>query len=90
LEKRTFAEHGNHSIRLIHAVFFALTKIARKLLLTIDPLAALALTQEQIQERLREITPVDEAELQELWARETQKLLAAERGRSGRRLRSNS
>ena len=28
---------------------------ARKLLLTIDPLAALALAQEQIQERLREI-----------------------------------
>jgi hypothetical protein len=35
---------------------------ARKLLLTIAPLAALALTQEQIQDRLREITPVDEAE----------------------------
>jgi hypothetical protein len=67
----------------MHAVFFALTKIARKLLLTIDPLAALALTQEQIQDRLREITAVDEAELQELWARETQKLLAPERAAIG-------
>jgi hypothetical protein len=53
---------------------------ARKLLLTIDPLAALTLTQGQIQERLPEITPVDEAEFQELWARESQKLLAAEPG----------
>jgi hypothetical protein len=45
---------------------------ARKLLLTIEPFAALALTQEQIQEWLREITPVDEVELQEIWEREAQ------------------
>jgi hypothetical protein len=43
---------------------------ARKPLLTIDPLAALALTQEQIQDCLREITPADEVELQEIWERE--------------------
>jgi hypothetical protein len=51
---------------------------ARKLLLTIDPLAALAQTQEQIHERLREITPIDDTELQALWAEQAEKLLAPE------------
>jgi hypothetical protein len=50
---------------------------ARKLLLTIDPLAALALTQEQILEWLREIAPVDEVELQEIWEREAQIQIAS-------------
>jgi len=36
---------------------------ARKLLLTIDPLASLAEQQEQLRERLLEITPVESAEL---------------------------
>src|SRR6516164_3935843 len=41
---------------------------ARTLLLSIDPLAALAQTQEQIHQRLRELTPVDCPELEKLWA----------------------
>src|SRR3954470_1564904 len=41
---------------------------ARKLLLTIDPLAALAEMQEQILTRLRDLTPAEDAELQLLWA----------------------
>src|SRR5437763_3678351 len=40
---------------------------ARALLLTIDPLAALAETQAQLHERLMEITPTPAAELQEIW-----------------------
>src|SRR6266540_2784130 len=40
---------------------------ARKLLLSIDPLAALAQTQEAIHERLLEITPTDAAELEAAW-----------------------
>ena len=51
---------------------------ARKLLLTIDPLAALAVAQEQIHDRLREITPVDDAELKAFWESEAQKILAPE------------
>jgi hypothetical protein len=51
---------------------------ARKLLLTIDPLAALAQTQEQIHDRLKEITPIDDAELEALWQGEADKLLAPE------------
>jgi hypothetical protein len=51
---------------------------ARKLLLTIDPLAALAEAQEQIHDRLKEITPIDDAELKALWDGEAGKLLAAE------------
>ena len=51
---------------------------ARKLLLTIDPLAALAQTQEAIHERLQEITPINDAELKALWAGEAQKLLEPE------------
>ena len=49
---------------------------ARKLLLTIDPLAALAQTQEEIHARLRDITPVTDSDLQALWEAEAQKLLA--------------
>jgi len=51
---------------------------AKKLLLTIDPLAALAQTQEQIHERLQEITPIDDAELKALWEGQAQKLLQPE------------
>jgi hypothetical protein len=40
---------------------------ARILLLSIDPLAALAETQEQLHERLLELTPVDDAELRAAW-----------------------
>src|SRR5438874_4190946 len=40
---------------------------ARTLLLTIDPLAALARTQEQIHRRLLEITPTDFEELKAAW-----------------------
>jgi hypothetical protein len=40
---------------------------ARALLLSIDPLAALAQTQEQLQERLRELTPTDSEDLRAVW-----------------------
>jgi hypothetical protein len=40
---------------------------ARTLLLSIDPLAALAQTQEQLHDRLRELTPTDSAELRAAW-----------------------
>jgi hypothetical protein len=40
---------------------------ARALLLSIDPLAELAETQEQLHARLMEITPTDSAELEALW-----------------------
>src|SRR5438874_12281069 len=40
---------------------------ARALLLSIDPLAALAETQEQIQRRVREIMPTDSPELEAAW-----------------------
>jgi hypothetical protein len=48
---------------------------ARKLLLTIDPLAALAQTQQELHARLCEITPAADPELQALWDAEAQKLL---------------
>jgi hypothetical protein len=48
---------------------------ARKLLLTIDPLAALSYQQEEIHERLRQITPVADADLRAMWQTEAQKLL---------------
>jgi hypothetical protein len=51
---------------------------ARKLLLCIDPLAALAVEQQEIRERLRDITPVDDAELKAFWEAEAQKLLTDE------------
>jgi hypothetical protein len=40
---------------------------ARILLLSIDPLAALAETQQQLHERLMELTPVDDADLRAAW-----------------------
>jgi hypothetical protein len=40
---------------------------ARKLLLSIDPLASLAEQQEQLRQRLMDITPVDSAELALAW-----------------------
>ncbi len=40
---------------------------ARALLLSIDPLAALAQTQEQIHRRLLELTPVDDEDLRAAW-----------------------
>lgn len=40
---------------------------ARALLLSIDPLAALAQTQEQLQQRLLDLTPVSSPELAQLW-----------------------
>jgi hypothetical protein len=51
---------------------------ARKLLLTIDPLAALAHTQQELHARLRDITPVADADLKAFWEAEAQKLLAAD------------
>jgi hypothetical protein len=40
---------------------------ARALLLSIDPLAALAQTQEQLHDRLLELTPTSNADLQAAW-----------------------
>jgi hypothetical protein len=40
---------------------------ARKLLLSIDPLAALAETQSQLHERLLEVTPTESPELEAAW-----------------------
>jgi hypothetical protein len=40
---------------------------ARALLLSIDPLAALAQTQEQLQQRLVELTPTDSEDLRAVW-----------------------
>ena len=51
---------------------------ARKLLLTIDPLAALAQTQEAIHGRLQEITPIADVDLKALWEGQAQKLLEAD------------
>ena len=42
---------------------------ARALLLSIDPLAALAESQEQLQQRLLELTPAVNPELRDLWER---------------------
>ena len=50
---------------------------ARKLLLTLDPLAALARSQEQIHQRLQELTPTDDADLRALWQTAAENLLAA-------------
>jgi hypothetical protein len=49
---------------------------ARALLLTIDPLAALAQTQEQIQQRLKEITPSTTPTCKPIWQAQAEKLLA--------------
>ncbi len=40
---------------------------AHSLLLSIDPLAELALLQDQIHQRLRDLTPTDSLDLQSLW-----------------------
>ena len=48
---------------------------ARKLLLTIDPLAALAEQQEQLRRRLLDITPAANTDLQLAWAAEANALL---------------
>jgi hypothetical protein len=50
---------------------------ARALLLSIDPLAALAETQEQLHQRLLEITPTESAELGAAWQAEAEDHLAA-------------
>ena len=50
---------------------------ARALLLSIDPLAALARTQEQIHQRLMEVTPVAAPELEAAWQASVQAALAA-------------
>jgi len=50
---------------------------ARALLLSIDPLAALAETQEQIHRRLLEITPADHEELKAAWQATTESRLAS-------------
>jgi hypothetical protein len=50
---------------------------ARALLLSIDPLAALAHTQQQLRDRLLELTPVSSADLQAAWAAAAHPELAA-------------
>src|SRR5215472_2903839 len=50
---------------------------ARALLLSIDPLAALAQTQEQIHQRLLEIAPTDSEELKAAWRATAEDWLAA-------------
>src|SRR5438132_7633432 len=50
---------------------------ARALLLSIDPLAALAQTQEQIHRRLLEITPTDSEELKAAWRATAENRFAA-------------
>ncbi len=50
---------------------------ARALLLSIDPLAALAHTQQQLRDRLLELTPVSNAELQAAWEAAANPELAA-------------
>jgi hypothetical protein len=50
---------------------------ARALLLSIDPLAALAKTQEQIHRRLVELTPAPSEELQAAWRAAAEASLAA-------------
>ncbi len=50
---------------------------ARALLLSIDPLAALAQMQEQIHQRLLEITPTDSEELKAAWRATAESSLAA-------------
>ena len=50
---------------------------ARALLLSIDPLAALAETKEQLHERLLELTPTDAPELQAAWQAAAEEAAAA-------------
>jgi hypothetical protein len=56
---------------------------ARTLLLSIDPLASLAGTQEQLRDRLRELVPAVSPELQEAWQQAAAACLAPDR--AGRR-----
>src|SRR5262249_56655317 len=49
---------------------------ARALLLSIDPLAELALLQEQIHQRLMELTPTESRDLAQMW-QETQRTIDA-------------
>src|SRR5258708_3569557 len=49
---------------------------ARALLLSIDPLATLAQTQEQLRDRLLELTPIPNADLQAAWEATLNPLLA--------------
>src|SRR4029077_7024858 len=51
---------------------------ARKLLLSINPLAPPPVAQDKIWGRLRGVTPVEDAELKAFWDSEAQKLLAPE------------
>ena len=48
---------------------------AHALLLSIDPLAALAKTQEPLHRRLEELTPTDDEELRALWQRPAEAVL---------------
>ena len=50
---------------------------ARVLLLSIDPLASLAETQEQLHQRLLDLTPVDDADLRAAWQAAAEKAAAA-------------
>src|SRR5215470_11906914 len=50
---------------------------ARALLLSIDPLAALAQTQEQLRDRLLELTPTPNADLRDAWEATANPQLAA-------------
>ena len=50
---------------------------ARALLLSIDPLAALAQPQEQLRDRLLELTPVSDADLRAAWEAAANPQLAA-------------
>src|SRR5712692_4674787 len=51
---------------------------ARKLLLSIDPLAALAETQTQLHERLLDLTPTPEPDLEAAWRQAAEAALAAD------------
>ena len=51
---------------------------ARQLLLSIDPLAALAETHDHLHQRLLEITPTDMAELEAAWRAEAEAVLEAQ------------
>ena len=61
---------------------------ARKLLLTIDPLASLAEQQEQIRQRLMDITPVASEELEAVWRAAADSLLQTPHHRRGKGIES--
>src|SRR5438105_3991757 len=52
---------------------------ARQLLLTVDPLAGIAQEQQQLQQRLVEMTPVQSPELSDLWQHTLDSLLESPR-----------